>query len=67
MAEGPFRSSEDRRAGSTCRHDGYYSGVGLYVHDSHTLRYVLVCDGCGAEMKEISAQAYVPSPVFAAT
>ena len=67
MAEGASRSTADRRAGDGCRHDGYYSGVGLYVRDSQTLRYVLVCDGCGAEMKEISALEYVPSPLFAAT
>jgi hypothetical protein len=66
MAEGAFRSSDDGRAGSGCRHDGYYSGVGLYARDAHMLRYVLVCDGCGAEMKEISALEYVPSPLFAA-
>ena len=66
MAEGALRSGDDRPAGSGCRHDGYYSGVGVYVHDSQTLRCVLVCDGCGAEMKEISALEYVPSPVVAA-
>jgi len=65
VAERVSRSSDDGRAGSTCPHDGYYSGVGLYAYDSQTLRYVLVCDGCGAEMKEISALEYVPSPLFA--
>ena len=54
----------DRRAGSRCRHDGYYSGVGVYVHDSQTLRCVLVCDDCGEEMKEISSLDYVPSPAL---
>ena len=29
------------------------------------LRYVLVCDDCGEEMKEISALEYVPKPVLA--
>ena len=66
MAEGAFRSSDDRRAGSRCRHDGYYSGMGVYLHESQTLRCVLVCDDCGLEMKEISAVDYVPSPVYAA-
>ena len=64
MAEGAARSTHDRRAGSRCRHDGYYSGVGVYVHDSQTLRYLLVCDDCGEEMKEISSLDYVPSPVL---
>jgi hypothetical protein len=51
---------------SECSHAGYYSGVGLYCKDSRTLRYVLVCDSCGAEVKEVSTVDYVPSPVFAA-
>ena len=65
MVERAFGFDDDGRAGLTCRHDGYYSGVGLYMRDSQTLRYVLVCDACGAEMKEISALEYVPSPLFA--
>jgi hypothetical protein len=64
MAEGAARS-HDRRAGSRCRHDGYYSGVGVYVRDSQILRYLLVCDHCGEEMKEIAALDYVPSPALA--
>jgi hypothetical protein len=55
----------DHRAGSRCRHDGYYSGVGVYVHDSQILRYLLVCDSCGEEMQEIAALDYVPSPALA--
>ena len=49
-----------------CQHSGYYSGMGLYSKSSRTLRYVLVCDACGDEMKELSALEYVPTPVFAA-
>jgi hypothetical protein len=49
-----------------CQHSGYYSGMGLYSKSSRTLRYVLVCDACGEEMKELSALEYVPTPVFAA-
>ena len=48
-----------------CQHAGYYSGVGLYSKASRTLRYVLVCDDCGEEMKELSALDYIPTPVFA--
>ena len=66
MAEGAFRSSGAGGVGKPCRHSGYYSGVGVYVHDSQTLRYLLVCDDCGEEMKEISALDYVPSPILAA-
>jgi hypothetical protein len=47
-----------------CQHVGYYSGLGVYSRDSQTLRYVLICDDCGEEMKEILAQEYAPDPVF---
>jgi hypothetical protein len=47
-----------------CAHSGYYSGVGVYSQDSRMLRYVLVCDECGEEMKEISELEYAPDPVF---
>jgi hypothetical protein len=66
MAGAVFRSSDDRRAGSQCRHDGFYSGAGLYAHESQLLRYVLICDDCGEEMKELFSHEYVPSPDFAA-
>ena len=49
-----------------CQHSGYYSGMGVYSKASQTLRYVLVCDDCGEEMKELSALEYAPTPVFAA-
>ena len=47
-----------------CVHSGFYSGVGLYSRESGTLRYVLVCDDCGEEMKEISTLDYSPQPAF---
>jgi hypothetical protein len=52
-------------SGEECAHAGYHSGVGLYCRDSRTLRYVLVCDDCGAEIKEVSTLEYTPRPVFA--
>ena len=55
-----MESQFDRR----CSHSGFYSGMGLYSRDSGMLRYVLVCDECGEEMKEILAQDYAPNPVF---
>jgi hypothetical protein len=36
----------------------------MYSQESQLLRYVLVCDDCGEEMKEILAQEYTPDPVF---
>jgi hypothetical protein len=67
MAHGSARSfKKNDGAGDGCQHSGYYSGMGLYSKSSRTLRYVLVCDDCGAEMKELSALEYAPTPVFAA-
>jgi hypothetical protein len=47
-----------------CSHAGFYSGVGVYSHESRQLRYVLVCDDCGEEMKEIRAEEYAPDPIL---
>ncbi len=47
-----------------CPHQGFYSGLAVYSKDSQMLRYVLVCDECGEEMKEILEQEYAPNPVF---
>ena len=60
------RSSHSPQEGhDSCQHAGYYSGSGLYAQDSRMLRYVLVCDDCGEEMKEIAALEYAPDPVLA--
>jgi hypothetical protein len=50
-----------------CQHSGYYTGIGVYSRHSRTLRYLLVCEDCGKEMKEISSLEYAPDPVFAAS
>jgi hypothetical protein len=49
-----------------CEHAGFHSGLGLYLKDSQQIRYVLVCDECGTEVKQVSVEAYVPNPVFEA-
>jgi hypothetical protein len=54
----------DLQAQDGCQHSGFYSGVGVYSHESQMLRYVLVCDACGEEMKEILATDYAPEPVL---
>jgi hypothetical protein len=58
--------TDNDRRDDGCQHSGYYSGMGLYCKRSRTLRYVLVCDDCGEEMRELSALEYSPPPVFAA-
>ena len=54
----------ESQAQERCPHAGFYSGVGVYSRESQTLRYVLICDECGEEMKEILATDYAPEPVF---
>ena len=44
----------------TCRHDGFHSGEGHYEVETQTLRYVLVCDSCRAELREVHAERYTP-------
>jgi len=43
-----------------CRHDRFHSGQGRYCHRAARLRYVVVCDACGAVVREISAVDYRP-------
>ena len=65
MASRSSHTPETGRDHDCCQHAGYYSGAGIYLKDSQTLRYVLVCDDCGEEMKQISVLEYAPDPVFA--
>jgi hypothetical protein len=50
----------------SCEHSGFHSGLGLYSKDSQQIRYVLVCDECGEEVRQVSVEPYVPNPVFEA-
>jgi hypothetical protein len=43
-----------------CDHQGFHSGEGRYDQTSRTLRYVVVCDTCQAELREVSIERYVP-------
>lgn len=43
-----------------CKHQGYHSAQGRYDAASQTLRYIVVCDTCQAELREIDAQRYRP-------
>jgi len=55
-----------RHAKSSCAHSGFHSGLGLYSREAKEIRYVLVGDECGEEVKQVSTEAYVPNPVFEA-
>jgi hypothetical protein len=43
-----------------CDHQGFHSGEGRYDATARTLRYVVVCDACRAELREVSIEAYAP-------
>ena len=44
-----------------CEHSGFHSGVGKLSRDFQSIRFVVVCDECGTEMREVHAQEYVPN------
>ena len=43
-----------------CSHDGFHSGEGRYSPESGLLRYVVVCDTCREELRELETQEYRP-------
>jgi hypothetical protein len=45
---------------SPCQHDGFQSGQGRYDAANRQLRYVIVCDACDAELREVFVQPYTP-------
>ncbi|MGH2945743.1 MAG: hypothetical protein ACRDPC_05695 [Solirubrobacteraceae bacterium] len=44
-----------------CDHDGFHSGQGRYSAETETLRYIVICDGCGSELREVGAERYAPA------
>jgi hypothetical protein len=60
---GPVRLARPRRSGASlpvCRHDGFYSATSRYERQAGVLRFVLVCDGCGCEVREVGRVQYRP-------
>ena len=43
-----------------CEHDGFHSGLGKLSREFSSIRFVLVCDDCGQEMREVQVEAYRP-------
>ena len=43
-----------------CDHQGFHSGEGRYDATSGRLRYVVICDTCHAELREVSNEMYAP-------
>lgn len=50
--------------GRSCSHAGYHSGIGLYSKEAEQIRYVLICDDCGKEIREVFKEPYVPNPLI---
>ena len=46
----------------SCDHSGFHSGVGKLSRDFGSIRFVLVCDGCGKEIREVHVEEYAPAP-----
>jgi hypothetical protein len=44
----------------TCSHDGFHSGEGRYEPKTAILRYVVICETCRQEIREVSVQRYTP-------
>jgi hypothetical protein len=45
---------------SHCDHSGFHSGVGKLSRDFASIRFVLVCDDCGEETREVQVESYAP-------
>jgi hypothetical protein len=45
----------------SCSHDGFHSGEGRYEPKTATLRYVIVCEACRQEVREVLVERYTPS------
>ena len=43
-----------------CEHVGFHTGQGRYDQTAERLRYVIVCDACEAEVRELESEDYRP-------
>ena len=48
-----------------CQHNGPHSGIGRYSRALGAIRFVIVCDECGCERRELTRQPYEPQFVAA--
>lgn len=53
-----FRSHRERHAG--CLHDGFHTPTSRYDHGCGVMRFVLMCDACGAELQDVVSVEYRP-------
>ena len=45
---------------TNCHHTESRSGIARYSREAQRLRFVEVCDHCGAECREVEVVRYVP-------
>lgn len=45
-----------------CDHNGFHSGEGKLSREFGSIRFVLICDDCGEETREVHVEAYSPDP-----
>jgi hypothetical protein len=50
-----------------CNHSGLHSGIARYSPEFRAIRFVVVCDSCGAECQEVHVEAYEPRFVAEST
>ena len=43
-----------------CDHSGLHSAIGRYSREFNAIRFVVVCDNCGEECREIKVDTYEP-------
>jgi hypothetical protein len=43
-----------------CRHEGFHSATSHYDRRAAELRFLLVCDACGAQLQEVTCIRYRP-------
>ena len=44
-----------------CEHSGFHSGMGKLAANAPAIRFVLICDDCGQETREVHVEAYSPT------
>lgn len=43
-----------------CQHDGFHSGEGKISREFGSIRFIVTCDDCGEEMREVHVEGYNP-------
>lgn len=46
---------------SHCDHSGLHSPQGKYCRERSEVRYIMVCDDCGVETREVFREPYEPN------